>query len=166
MREASSRAASDRAGNSRSGFKVGISQTLEGVGVFTVRRCVPLHPHARTEHFPPSFLCQWGSTGGFQDVVILSHIPRIPLGMARVPGEVCSVFILPSVAPNPRLHTGREEKTKTFRERERTSPTSSQPTHARILKTLRRSDRSVVWQGLRGEGVHSGGRRPAMVQFC
>lgn len=119
MREASSRAASDRAGNSRSGFKVGISQTLEGVGVFTVRRCVPLHPHARTEHFPPSFLCQWGSTGGFQDVVILSHIPRIPLGMARVPGEVCSVFILPSVAPNPRLHTGREEKTKTFRERER-----------------------------------------------
>lgn len=54
---------------------------------------------------------------------ILSHIPRIPLGIACVPGEVCSLFILPSVAPSPLLHTGREEKTKTFRKR--TSPTSS-----------------------------------------
>ncbi|CAK6955605.1 selenocysteine-specific elongation factor isoform X1 [Scomber scombrus] len=58
---------------------------------------------------------------------IPKHIPRIPLGIACIPGEVCSVFILPSVAPNPRLHTGREEKTKTFRKR--TSPTSSSLPH-------------------------------------
>ncbi len=58
---------------------------------------------------------------------ILSHIPWIPLGFACVPGEVCSVFILPSVAPNSLLHTGREEKTKTFRKR--TSPTSSSLPH-------------------------------------
>lgn len=86
-----------------------------------------------------SFLGHWGSLcGQFSGCGksgrpdILSHIPRIPLGIASVPGEVCSVFILPSVAPNPLLHTGREEKTKTFRKR--TSPTSSSLPH--ILKSL------------------------------
>lgn len=65
---------------------------------------------------------------------IPNHIPRIPLGTARVPGEVCSVFILPSVAPNPPLHTGREEKTKTFRKR--TSPTSSSLPHIQESNTV------------------------------
>lgn len=42
---------------------------------------------------------------------ILSHIPRIPLGIAAVPGEVCAVFILPSVALNPAAvqQEGREK---------------------------------------------------------
>ncbi|XP_078104547.1 selenocysteine-specific elongation factor isoform X2 [Sander vitreus] len=72
---------------------------------------------------------------------ILSHIPRIPLGVACVPGEVCSVFILPSVAPNPLLHTRREEKTKTFGKR--TSPISSSLPHTCMLKSLRHTNAHI-----------------------
>lgn len=100
-----------------------------------VRHCavrLPLHQYTYQNFLRPS-LDFGGSAGRFSGCGksgrpdIPKHIPRIPLGIACVPGEVCSVFILPSVAPNPRLHTGREEKTKTFRKR--TSPTSSSLPH-------------------------------------
>ena len=58
------------------------------------------------------FYRQFSGCGKSSRPDIPSHIPRIPLGIACVPGEVCSLFILPSVAPNPQLHTGRGEKTK------------------------------------------------------
>lgn len=43
---------------------------------------------------------------------IPSRIPRIPLGIAGVPGEVCSVFILPSVASNHSSTPGGKRKQK------------------------------------------------------
>lgn len=87
-----------------------------------------------------SFLEFLGLTGQFSGCGksgrpdIPSHIPRIPLGIARVPGEAWSVFILPSVAQNPRLHTRREEKTKISRKR--ASPTSFLLPYSCIIKSL------------------------------
>lgn len=66
----------------------------------------------------PLYIGSFGLSGHFSGCGksgrpdILSHIPRIPLGIAGVPGEVCSVFILPSVALNPTAvhQEGREKQ--------------------------------------------------------
>ena len=70
----------------------------------------------------------------------MNFLPGIPLqdplGVALVPGAVCTLFILPSVAPltsDPQIGSTLGpvgERTKTFRKR--TVPTSSQLTHTGV----------------------------------
>lgn len=126
---ASSRVGLDRVGSLRFAFQV--SRLLLCYCNFTTVGSPFIITHTpntfSTVLWVLGFSWQFSGCGKSGSLDIQSHIPRIPPGIACVPVEVCSVFILPSVAPNPRLHTGREEKTKTFRKR--TSPTSSSLPH-------------------------------------
>lgn len=116
-----SRGGSGRAGSSRFAFQVRIRRDCctpvvkaQSVGW---SRSVRSHSECVVWSTQTSLLTsepQWTHSGcgksGRPD--ILSHIPRIPLGIAGVPGEVCSVFILPSVALNPTAvyQEGREKE--------------------------------------------------------
>lgn len=81
---------------------------------------LPLHQYTHTRVAFSTFLWvtglhrQFSGCGKRGRPNILSHIPRIPLGFACVPGEDWSVFILPSVSLNPTaLHQeGREKENR------------------------------------------------------
>lgn len=124
MKAASSRGGSARVGSLRFAFQVGIPHEVctpvvepqsvgwsrSGQGSF----CLPSLIHTLPElalHIGSRIRGHFSGCGKSGRPDILSHIPRIPLGIAGVPGEVCAVFILPSVALNPTaVHQEGREK--------------------------------------------------------